>query len=146
MVKGETLLPKASGRYQSSVWRRKKWAHFLLDERQKINSATCNTTNSSLRMNFPNFRFFAVYWNPLPRVRSTCRTLEEIGINIWFLPTSVCWRNHISLPKHTFMLFQGMQVHYNELQRGAPLGLRLFPSSWNYRCPDLLFVTRLRLW
>lgn len=44
------------------------------------------------------------------------------------------------------MLFQGMQVHYNELQRGAPLGLRLFPSSWNYRCPDLLFVTRLRLW
>lgn len=44
------------------------------------------------------------------------------------------------------MLFQDMQVHYNELQRGAPLGLRLFPSSWNYRCPDLLFVTRLRLW
>lgn len=82
-MKGGTQLPKASDRYQSCVWRRKKWVHFLLDARHKINPAIWKTTYSNLRLNFPTFRFFAVYCDPLLGVRSTSSMLEEIGVNIW---------------------------------------------------------------
>jgi len=85
--KGRAQLPKASDEYQSCEWRRKKWIHFLWEERHKISSAA-HTTTASNPMFFQTFRFFATYCNRLPRVRSASSMLKGVFTNLSLLKES----------------------------------------------------------